>query len=83
MGYYENPRAAKTLVPIRAKVVGKDEYVDYRAGKKCLVQRDPNDSGQFIIYFENNRAKARAVIYKFLAKDLPETIEFLDRRHNM
>lgn len=80
---YENPRPAKTLIPIKAKVVGKDEFVDYKAGKACKVQRDPNNGAQFVIYFEYNRAKGRAIIHKFPAGELPETIQYTDSRGNL
>lgn len=83
MGPYENPRPAKIKVDVRAKVVGKDEYVDYKAGKRCNVQRDPNNTAQFVIYFEYSPKKGRAVIHKFPAAELPETIEYLDARGNL
>lgn len=82
-GPYENPRPAKTKVPIKAKVVGKDEYVEYKAGKRCNVQRDPTNTSQFVIYFEYSKAKNRAVIHKFQVNELPETIEYLDARGNL
>jgi hypothetical protein len=80
---YEIPRPARIKVPIKAKIVGKDEFVDYKPGKVCKVQRDPNNTGQFVIYFEYNKAKNRAIIAKFDAKDLPETIEYTDSRGHM
>lgn len=80
---YENPRPAKILKPIKAKVVGKEEFVEYKEGKRCQVQRDPNNTGQFVIYFEYSRNKGRAIIAKFDAKELPETIQYLDERGNL
>jgi hypothetical protein len=80
---YEIPRPAKIKVPIKAKVVGKDEFVDYRPGKTCKVQRDPTNTGQFVIYFEYNKSKGKAIIAKFDAKNLPETIEYTDGRGNL
>lgn len=80
---YEAPRAAKILKPMQGKIVGKAEFKDYKAGKACKVQRDPTNPGQFVIYFEYNPSKGRAIIAKFDAKELPETIQYTDGKDQM
>jgi hypothetical protein len=80
---YENPRPGKTLIPIRAKVVGKDEYIEYPVGKVCKIQRDPSNGSQFIIYFKYNKSQGIAIIHRFPADQLPETIRYTDSRGNL
>ena len=80
---YEIPRPAKLLIAVTAKVVGKTETRDYKAGKKCTVQRDPMAPGNFIIYFENNRSKGIAIIKKIPGEELRNTIEYTDGRPNL
>lgn len=80
---YDTARPAQLKRPVQAKVVGKQEFVDYKAGRKCTVQRDPHDPGQFIIYFVYNRAQGRAIISRVSAADLNETVTFLDSQGNL
>lgn len=78
---YELPRKAKTLVPLTAKVIGKNMTKDYKAGKACEVQRSPMNPGEFIIYFQNT--KTAAILCKVDAINLVETIEYTDGREQL
>lgn len=82
MDAYEAERPAVTLKPIRAKIVGKQEFKDYKVGKKCKVQRDPTNVSQFVVYFENSRSKG-CIYAKFPVNELPETIQYQDARGNL
>lgn len=77
---YENPRPAKLLKAITGKVVGKNEHKEYKVGKACTVQRDPNDPGRFVIYFANNPSRGLAIFAKIPGEELRETIQYTDGR---
>jgi hypothetical protein len=71
---YELPRAAKLLVEVQSKYIGKDEGRKHKAGKVVKVQRSPADPGVFIIWF------GKAEIAKVPALQLSATIEYTDGR---
>jgi hypothetical protein len=73
---YEVPRAAKLLVDVQSKFIGKDEGKMHKAGKKVKVQRSPSNPGEFIIWFgAGNKEYA-----KVQSLDLRQTIEYTDGR---
>ncbi|WP_175658232.1 hypothetical protein [Burkholderia vietnamiensis] len=71
---YELPRAAKLLVDVQSKYIGKVDGRLHKAGKSVKVQRSPANPGEFIIWF------GKAEIAKVQALDLPNTIKYTDRR---
>jgi hypothetical protein len=71
---YELPRAAKLLVDVQSKYIGKDEGRMHKAGKKVKVQRSPANPGEFIIWF------GKAEVAKIQALELSKTIEYTDGR---
>jgi hypothetical protein len=73
---YELPRAAKLLVDVHSKFIGKDEGKLHKAGKKVKVQRSPQNPGEFIIWFGSG-SKEYA---KVQSLDLRSTIEYTDGR---
>ena len=69
---YAAARKAKTKTAITAKVIGHGTTIDYKAGKTCMVQRNPSNPGMFIVYFsKTNIAQVEAL-------NMPTTIEYLD-----
>jgi len=69
---YAAPRKAKTIKALTAKVIGSNDFVQFKAGTICRAQRNPSQPGLFVIWFSQNK------IVQVPAKELPETIEFTD-----
>lgn len=69
---YAAPRKARTKKALTAKIIGSNNVVTFEIGKICRVQRNPSQPGLFIIWFSQNK------IVQVPAKELPETIEFID-----
>ena len=69
---YAAPRKAKTKKALTAKVIGRNSIIEFEVGTSCRVQRNPSQPGIFIIWFSKNK------IAQIPAKELPETIEFID-----
>lgn len=73
---YELPRAAKLLVDVQSKFIGKPDGNLHKAGKKVKVQRSPANPGEFVIWFgAGNKEYA-----KVQAMDLKDTIAYTDGR---
>ncbi|MFM0554784.1 hypothetical protein P0D69_28010 [Paraburkholderia sediminicola] len=71
---YEVPRAAKLLVEVQSKYIGIGAGRTHKAGKRCKVQRNPSNPGEFVIWF------GKTEIAKVQALDLTSTIEYTDGR---